>query len=36
MKGILPDEIRLRRSKIGFETPEKNGLFPGENYLKIF
>lgn len=23
MKGILPDKIRLRRSKIGFETPEK-------------
>jgi len=23
MSGILPDKIRLRRSKIGFETPEK-------------
>ena len=23
MSGILPEEIRLRRSKIGFETPEK-------------
>jgi asparagine synthase (glutamine-hydrolysing) len=23
MSGILPDQIRLRRSKIGFETPEK-------------
>jgi asparagine synthase (glutamine-hydrolysing) len=23
MRGILPDKIRLRRSKIGFETPEK-------------
>lgn len=24
MKGILPDKVRLRRSKVGFETPEKN------------
>jgi asparagine synthase (glutamine-hydrolysing) len=23
MRGILPDKIRVRRSKIGFETPEK-------------
>ena len=23
MKGILPEEIRLRRTKIGFETPEQ-------------
>jgi asparagine synthase (glutamine-hydrolysing) len=23
MKGILPEKIRLRRSKIGFETPQK-------------
>jgi asparagine synthase (glutamine-hydrolysing) len=23
MSGVLPEEIRLRRSKIGFETPEK-------------
>jgi asparagine synthase (glutamine-hydrolysing) len=23
MTGILPERIRLRRSKIGFETPEK-------------
>ncbi len=24
MTGILPEDIRLRRTKIGFETPEKN------------
>jgi asparagine synthase (glutamine-hydrolysing) len=24
MAGILPEDIRLRRTKIGFETPEKN------------
>jgi asparagine synthase (glutamine-hydrolysing) len=24
MSGILPEEIRLRRTKIGFETPEKH------------
>lgn len=26
MTGILPEEIRLRRSKIGFETPQKRWL----------
>lgn len=39
MKGILPDEIRLRRSKIGFETPEKKWLISRrelfENLLTI-
>jgi asparagine synthase (glutamine-hydrolysing) len=24
MRGILPEKIRLRRSKVGFETPEKH------------
>lgn len=31
MRGILPEMIRRRRSKIGFETPEKNWL---ENDLR--
>ena len=31
MSGILPEEIRLRRSKIGFETPERNWI---ENELR--
>jgi asparagine synthase (glutamine-hydrolysing) len=31
MSGILPEQIRLRRSKIGFETPEKRWL---ENELR--
>jgi asparagine synthase (glutamine-hydrolysing) len=31
MSGILPEQIRLRRSKIGFETPEKRWI---ENELR--
>ena len=27
MTGILPDKIRLRRSKVGFETPEKRWIW---------
>jgi len=32
MKGILPDRIRVRRSKIGFETPQKKWI---EKELRI-
>lgn len=34
MKGILPDEIRLRRSKIGFGTPEKKWLISRREFFE--
>jgi hypothetical protein len=36
MSGILPEEIRLRRSKIGFETPEKTWIQELREHLQEF
>lgn len=36
MKGILPEEIRLRKDKVGFATPEKKWLWKNKDlFLKI-
>lgn len=36
MSGILPEQIRLRRSKIGFETPERRWIQELRGKLNIF
>jgi asparagine synthase (glutamine-hydrolysing) len=33
MKGIVPDDIRNRRDKIGFETPESQWFDPRIDFL---
>jgi len=34
LKGLLPDEVRLRRTKIGFEVPEARWLRELEDFIK--
>jgi asparagine synthase (glutamine-hydrolysing) len=37
MKGILPDSVRLRKSKLGFATPEKRWIIDThENYFREY
>lgn len=33
MKGVLPEKIRLRKSKIGFETPEKKWIKKNKEFF---
>jgi len=34
MKGVLPESIRWRRSKLGFPTPEEKWLYTGRDYIR--